>query len=193
MKIPVFPLPIYLLPGGITRLRIFEQRYLNMVKNAHKTNGFVISLHRPEMPQQVGDWGSWVDIIDFQMGEDNLLIIDVKCRTLVRLSELERTEENLLLASFREMPHWQPIKQSENTREFSRKLKSVFTANEQLAKLYQGEFNNDPNWVCARWLELFPISFDDKDHFAKAGSEQDAVDFLTAIIVEQRQSDSLLG
>ncbi len=31
VNLPIFPLPVFLLPKGVTRLRIFEERYLKMV------------------------------------------------------------------------------------------------------------------------------------------------------------------
>ena len=36
IELPLFPLSIFLLPGGITRLRIFEPRYLKMVAIASR-------------------------------------------------------------------------------------------------------------------------------------------------------------
>ena len=82
MNIPIFPLSIYLLPQGITRLRIFEQRYLNMVKNVHKTNGFVISYYQDspnlDIESKISAWGSWVEIVNFMQGDDGILVIDVK-------------------------------------------------------------------------------------------------------------------
>ena len=43
MKRAIFPLPVFILPEGATKLRIFEQRYLDMVKEAAKDNtGFVV-------------------------------------------------------------------------------------------------------------------------------------------------------
>ncbi|NMP15091.1 LON peptidase substrate-binding domain-containing protein [Thalassotalea sp. Y01] len=192
MNIPVFPLPIYLLPGGITRLRIFEQRYLNMVKNARNTDGFVISLYRADKSEYVGRWGSWVEIIDFQLGQDNVLVIDVKCNELVLIDNFQRNDENLLLARKQSMQHWPKTKHTVETRIFSEQLKRFFSANSDLNELYKQQFVDQPNWVCARWLELFPISIEDKNHFAEAQSVDDAIEFLTAVIIDEKRIEKYL-
>jgi len=41
VTLPIFPLPVFLLPGGVTKLRIFEPRYLKMVSTASSGQGFV--------------------------------------------------------------------------------------------------------------------------------------------------------
>ncbi|MDN3651934.1 hypothetical protein QWY77_04025 [Thalassotalea ponticola] len=191
MKIPVFPLPVYLLPGGVTRLRIFEQRYLNMVKNAHLTDGFVIGLYRPQQSPCVGEWGSWVEICDFQLGSDNLLVIDVKCRSLVHLSQFERNLDNLLLATMAKIDHWPPISAGTHVKIFAEQLRKLFSQTDELSQLYKTTYFDQPNWVCARWLELFPISVEEKDHFAKSSSADDVVDFLSSVIIEQKNIENL--
>ena len=48
-QIPMFPLKSIVLPGGLFPLRIFERRYINMVKNCLKNDmGFCITLVRGE-------------------------------------------------------------------------------------------------------------------------------------------------
>ncbi|WP_413702172.1 hypothetical protein ACLKMH_12185 [Psychromonas sp. KJ10-10] len=54
---PVFPLPIFMLCGGVQRLRIFEQRYIDMVANSQQTDGFVIAPSEVNSPTQVSQWG----------------------------------------------------------------------------------------------------------------------------------------
>ena len=63
INLPIFPLSIFLLPEGVTRLRIFEARYLKMVSMAMKNNGFVVLPIANE--EQVEDelTGSWVEIL----------------------------------------------------------------------------------------------------------------------------------
>lgn len=83
--LPIFPLPVFLLPNGITRLRIFEPRYLKLVKIASTEQGFIILL-QSEKPETTDiTWGSWVEIINFDSGEDGVLEIDVKCKSLVKI------------------------------------------------------------------------------------------------------------
>lgn len=43
LEVAVFPLPIFLLPRGRQRLRIFEPKYLAMVAHAAQGDGFIIA------------------------------------------------------------------------------------------------------------------------------------------------------
>ncbi|WP_371377979.1 LON peptidase substrate-binding domain-containing protein [Thalassotalea aquiviva] len=194
MNIPIFPLPIYLLPGGVTRLRIFEQRYLKMVKNVNKTDGFAICYANESETTYPGKWASWVDIIDFKLGEDSVLIIDVQCKQLVTMVSLERDQDTLLHAEVEPKLHWQSDgldHKSTQITELKSQLKKLLDNNASLASLYQHADANypnwDPKWVCARWLELLPISYQDKKHFADNSSFHHAVEFLTTLILDENK------
>ncbi|TYK66211.1 LON peptidase substrate-binding domain-containing protein [Colwellia echini] len=104
--LPIFPLPIFLLPEGITRLRIFEQRYLKMIKIASKGQGFVIWLNSQESSSPLIKWGSWVEIINFDLGDDGVLEVDVKCKSLVDIISLNKDEDNLHFGVVNEKLHW---------------------------------------------------------------------------------------
>lgn len=184
MNIPIFPLSIYLLPGGVTRLRIFEQRYLSMIKNANETHGFVISHYQKESPNHISEWGSWVDIINFELGDDNVLIIDVKCKGLVNIKQSESSYNQLLWGEVEYMPHWAEDTPELIDNDLSVALKDVFDSNPDLAEVYQGEFNDDLAWVCARWMELLPLAFKSKDAFAQEYNLKQVVEFLTSILKE---------
>ena len=43
MRLPLFPLNVYLLPGGILPLRLFEPRYLRML-SLSQAHGFALCL-----------------------------------------------------------------------------------------------------------------------------------------------------
>ena len=183
MILPIFPLPVYLLPEGITQLRIFEQRYLNMVKNSQKTKGFVI-VHSLDN-RKLSDWGSWVDIVDFDSGEDGMLLITVQCKSLVTIDNVYQQEDKLYHATVTEKKHWQPEHHQEPCLFLKNQLQRLFDNHIALQQLYpRPHFDND-RWVCARWLELLPIEFEEKQHFSQANSFIDAVDFLTTIFVSE--------
>lgn len=184
MNIPIFPLSIYLLPGGVTRLRIFEQRYLSMIKSVNETQGFVISHYQKESPNHISEWGSWVDIINFELGDDNVLIIDVKCKGLVAIKQSEHSDNNLLWGEVECMPHWAEDTPELIDHDLSTALKDIFANNPELAEVYQGEFNDNLAWVCARWMELLPLAFQSKNAFAQEYSLQQVVEFLTSILKE---------
>ena len=69
-NLPIFPLSVFLLPEGMTKLRIFEPRYLKMVSIASKGQGFVIWAKGDNKSISDSPWGSWVEIINFDKAED---------------------------------------------------------------------------------------------------------------------------
>jgi len=183
MNIPIFPLSVFMLPEGVTRLRIFEQRYLKMVKLAVKTNGFAIMLNSQKEKQS--PIASWVEITNFDLGNDGILIIDVRCKTLVILSELTIDKDDLIWSDISPVSHWPKVEHCEITQNFSLLLKSYFEQSEELNSLYSGEFNDQAGWVMARWLELLPINTQDKERFFSEFSFQQAQHFLSDVLSSQ--------
>jgi len=186
ITIPIFPLAIFLLPQGITRLRIFEKRYLNMVKLASKAHGFAILLNNESDNDNNCRIASWVDIIDFDTSEDGILQIDVKCKSLIALHSSYIDEEQLMWAKFDTYQHWQEHQHDATTQKFSELLKRFFQHSKELTKLYNNEYINQPNWVIARWLELLPIKNEYKAHFFLSDTYEKATEFLTELLLPNK-------
>ena len=80
MQLPLFPLSSIVMPDGLMPLRLFERRYIDMVKNCFKTDtGFGVCLIKegneagePSTPYPIGTLAT---IIDFDQGSDGLLHI----------------------------------------------------------------------------------------------------------------------
>lgn len=183
MNLPVFPLPVFLLPGGVTRLRIFEPRYLKMVRVATQEQGFVILLHEKQEHLFEKNWASWVDIINFDQGNDGMLLIDVKCKSLVKLNNLTVDLDRLHHADTRLIPHWPDQVHDDVTQKLSTSLLNVFEQNEPLNSLYQDTFDDNANWVVSRWLELVPVKLSAKAVFADKQSFEQAKEFLESIVL----------
>jgi len=129
MSYPVFPLPVFLLPGGMQRLRIFEQKYISMVANATNTDGFVMSLHKKDQPFSTSAWGVHVNIVDFSNGNDGILTIDVLAGDLLTLSNFSHDNKGLLFADAELLPHWSVIPGTANAE-----YKEVEDINHNLTK-----------------------------------------------------------
>ncbi|MBU2925886.1 LON peptidase substrate-binding domain-containing protein [Colwellia sp. 1_MG-2023] len=204
-RLPIFPLPVFILPGGITRLRIFEPRYLKMVKIATQEQGFVIWLNsiesedsdaintkaenpdlktmEPKEPDTL--WGSWVEIINFDQGDDGILEIDVQCKSLVNILSSDQDEDDLHFGVVSERSHWsQEIEQS-TTDTLSQSLDNVFDSNTMLNKLYVEKATHNANWVVARWLELIPVDLAIKTSFVHSHSYEEAKGFVQSIIFNE--------
>lgn len=77
-KLPLFPLPNLVFPGGVLPLRVFETHYLDMIANrAHLDEAFGITLllqNPDDMASNLpGHIGTTVKIIDFEQLPDGIL------------------------------------------------------------------------------------------------------------------------
>ena len=182
LHLPVFPLPIFLLPEGVTRLRIFEPRYLKMVRVATQGQGFIIWLNGKEEQSVMNMWGSWVEIINFDQGEDGVLEVDVMCKSLVKLHSIDTGDDNLRYAVATYLEHWPDVKIDSSKDELSTSLSRVFEKNKMLTELYAQQKKSSITWVVARWLELLPMNQTSKNNFADKTSFEQAKEFVKTVI-----------
>ena len=103
---PLFPLSQPLYPGVSVRLRIFEQRYLRLVRES-VSRGAPFAVVPIISGREVGEtpefypWGTLVNIMDWEQQPDGLLGITIRGerRARVRSSEVER--DGLIMAQAR--------------------------------------------------------------------------------------------
>ena len=107
MKTPLFPLNTLVCPGGKLPLRVFEARYLDMVKRCLKEDtGFVVVMLKEDEPgneldqpdsasSQIYRVGTLAKIIDFDQDENGILCIVAEGQTRVRLEMPERQADGL--------------------------------------------------------------------------------------------------
>lgn len=183
--LPIFPIPVFLLPDGIMRLRIYEQRYLKMIKIASKGNGFVIYL-KDTTTNIHKCWGSWVDIINFHNGDDNVLEVDVRCKSLVKLSDFYKDSDLLQFAECQMIIHWSQHAVIAQSPHLSNTLNNHIEQNKLLSTLYPTKPLQHINWVLARWLELLPIDMTIKNTFIHAGTLPDAKELVESIIIKNK-------
>ena len=182
--LPVFPLPVFILPKGKARLRIFEPKYLTMLSLISNHQCFVIQL-TPSLPEMEGsNWGSLVKIQDFNQGDDGILEIDVLCNSLVHLSHVKQEENDLNYAQISPFTHWSQSKVDESMayEVLAEALNSILDNNVMLNELYQTRPLNNAHWVVARWIELLPLSITVKNLFVQADSFSSAKSFVDSII-----------
>ncbi|MBE0366135.1 hypothetical protein PULV_b0879 [Pseudoalteromonas ulvae UL12] len=186
MQLGVFPLPIFLLPGGVTRLRIFEPRYIRLVKEAITQQGFALSTYNNEPPYNSSEHAAWVDIIDFSTLEDGLLSIDVKAKSLVSLRDFTIEKDQLKKATAKQIEHWSAKENCDKSAALAQELESIFNANPDFSALYQQHEYDNPNWVCARFIEILPLSIQKKYEFIQPNSYGLCLDFLHTLIIGEK-------
>lgn len=167
---PVFPLSATALPGGILPLRIFEPRYLDMVrdclrqpKNNEESQGFVISLVPPNpfyldekaLPYRVG---SLVKIMDWDPLPDGLLGIVVQGESKVQLEQFRFQSNGLLLATATVLEAEAAQSLPDEYEILAELLQKVLA---QVAPDWYADAHfNEALWVGYRLLELLPLAIE---------------------------------
>lgn len=101
--LPLFPLHTVLLPGGTVDLRVFEARYLDLVRECGRTGrpfGVCLILDGPEsggvaVPAAVG---TEARIEDFDMAPDGLLVLTLRGARRFRARRLRVRDNGLQVA-----------------------------------------------------------------------------------------------
>jgi len=100
-ELPLFPLPLVLFPRARTRLRIFEQRYLDMTRDCSAAGtGFGIVHFEPGgggRPARHAAIGTEALIEDFTTLDDGLLGIDVRGARRFRVHATSARDDGLII------------------------------------------------------------------------------------------------
>ncbi|WP_063356251.1 LON peptidase substrate-binding domain-containing protein [Pseudoalteromonas luteoviolacea] len=190
MKLALFPLPIFLLPQGYTRLRIFEPRYLHMVKVAMKEGSGFVLCHSDDASQcGVSKHGVYVEVVDFSQDKGGQLLIDVHATQRVTITNVSKDEMDLRHGDCEIItdPLW--IIGEDDELSFHEKLadllRDLFVINPQLNTLYKEKNYANPIWVAARWLELLPLTLEQKLKIQSCTSYLGVTNVLAEIFAEQ--------
>lgn len=105
MQRALFPLNALLCPGGRLPLRVFESRYLDMVRDCLRNDiGFVVVLLKEGEETSWGDQafyktGTLAKVVDFDQGEDGFLHVVAEGQQQVAIADTAQKENGLWEAS----------------------------------------------------------------------------------------------
>ena len=165
--IPLFPLRTVLYPDGYLKLRIFEQRYIDMVRECSlKACCFGVCLinnpedaNRPANHMRVG---TTAEICDFSTLEDGLLGISAHGRQKFIIQKTRMRDNGLLMADVEILDETDPV-DVPNAYSVLSLIASRFM--EQIGKNYPSYLSTDlqdANWVGYRLAELLPLENKEK-------------------------------
>ena len=102
-SLPLFPLPTVLVPGAALGLRVFEPRYLDLVRECSRNqSGFGICLLVDDGSGEAAAaaaFGTEAVIEDFDTGDDGLLTITVRGQRRFRADTVRVRDNGLQVAS----------------------------------------------------------------------------------------------
>ncbi len=165
MEIPLFPLRTVLYPGGPLPLRIFEQRYLDMISRCMKEEqpfGVLQIRDGTETgPATTYDVGTLARIIDWYQGSDGLLGVTATGLRRFRKLSGRRQADGLQLGTVELIPEHAAEPLPARYQPLADILAGVI---DDLGKLYEGldKHYEDANWVSYRFAEILPITPEQK-------------------------------
>ncbi|MFQ3220435.1 MAG: Lon protease-like protein [Paraglaciecola sp.] len=183
----LFPLSAHILPQGRMTLRIFEARYVALVKEACASGkGFGICMLDAEGDKRLNTHiysvGTHVKVIDFDLLDDGLLGITVEGQRCFKINTVHTEQDGLRIGDCQWLEIWQPPLIQQDINPLDSCLQDIFIKYPELQSLYQQPKFSDPIWVIYRWLELIPVSAQQKQTLIKQRDYVQALEFLTQLV-----------
>ncbi|MEP1596479.1 MAG: LON peptidase substrate-binding domain-containing protein [Halieaceae bacterium] len=164
-EIPLFPLSSVSLPYGQMPLQIFEQRYLDLVKDCMRSSsGFgVVWVRRgAEVRQQgraqpdLGDYGTYARIIDWDQLPNGLLGLTIQGGEIFELDETRRADNDLVMGTVRMQPALEPAPMLDSWQSLADVLGSLET-HPHVQQMNLGIDYNNAWQVAFTLVQLLPL------------------------------------
>jgi Lon protease-like protein len=180
VRIPLFPLNVVLFPGGILSLKIFEKRYVDMVRSCLRDNqGFGIVLAQPDQRDAklpFASLGVLVEIVETNVPQPGLF--DIRClakqkmmvQTVGQQSDLLWLGDVELLLD--EADHAIPEDLIATKVYFEQLIQGLKNEIQNEASMpFQKPYNLDScDWLANRWCEILNIPLEQKQSMLAIGS-----------------------
>ncbi|MEE4216091.1 MAG: LON peptidase substrate-binding domain-containing protein [Xanthomonadales bacterium] len=169
IEIPLFPLRTVLFPGAVLPLRIFEQRYLTMIRDcAQSDTGFGVCLIRegeeavsPVKPAQVG---THAQIVDWYTLDDGLFGVSTFGTARFVTEVVWQQDDGLFKAQISVLPEPPPTRVPAAYSVLSDVLARFIEKAGAQYPQSTPESVQDATWVGYRLSELLPLSGVEKQH-----------------------------
>jgi len=180
-SIALFPLNIVLFPEGRLPLRIFETRYIDMVRNCMRGNlnfGVVLIRDGSEVgPADTFDVGTTAKIVDFHQLTDGFLGLSCVGEQRFRILRRSRQTDGLNLAEVDWLIPEPVVPVPPRHEHLAELLKTVLP---QLGEVYTGIAMrlDDAAWVGHRLTEILPIAAAEKQISLELDDPVERLDML---------------
>lgn len=190
-SLPLFPLNTVLFPGGQLPLRVFEVRYLDMVRKCHQAGApfGVVALTSGEEVRRPGQTeesfypvGTLAQVTTLDALQPGLLHIQCQGHARMRLDRKQLLPHGLWVADVTLMPMDQLIPIPDDLRSTSTALQQVLQTLHQRQTQQQDRVSGpavalptavqlqDCGWVANRWCELLPVPLAQKQQLLELDS-----------------------
>lgn len=173
LEIPLFPLHTVLFPDGYVPLRIFEQRYLDLVRECARTDkefGVCLILEGEESvtSARTAQVGTMARIVDWYTLEDGLLGVSIVGTCRFRLGQTFRRDDGLYLGAAEKLPEPPPCAVPDSYLLLSQVLDRFMDKLGQHYPSYTPERLDDAVWVGYRLAELLPLATLEKQNLLES-------------------------
>jgi Lon protease-like protein len=184
--IPLFPLNTVLFPGGPLPLRIFEPRYVDMVRKCmREASPFGVLLIRTGAEvgavTSTADVGTSARIVDFNQLQDGLLGITCLGDKRFRVQSRRTQADGLHLGEVEWLSEGTAVALPAEHVHLAELLGKVLPELGDLYTLVDRKFD-DTAWVAARLAEILPISLADKQTFLEMDDPRERLAKLAPLI-----------
>ncbi|GHG70976.1 ATP-dependent protease [Alishewanella longhuensis] len=161
-QLALFPLGSFLLPRGKLKLRVFEPRYIRLVKEAmNKKRAFAMATLNPfvsqEHPDRILPLVCKVQIEDFEALPDGLLGITLRGIARYEITNRWQEPDKLHVAEVSPVADWSEHHLSDELKPLAISFARLLREYPQLAELYPEPELTDAAWLAGRWLEILPM------------------------------------
>ncbi|WP_258806748.1 LON peptidase substrate-binding domain-containing protein [Pseudidiomarina sp. CB1] len=190
-NIPLFPLSGHVLPGGVMRLRIFEPRYLRMVREvcAQGDDGRIgmcmfNDKGSVEHNTHIHPVATLTRVIDFEHRDDGLLGITVEGIEPCEITSINVDSDGLRRGAIELLKPWQETPLPSNYSHLAERLCQVYGEYPELGECPKDDRLARADWVCQRWLELLPVNAEVKQELLREPCCSRTLDYLDGLIHE---------
>ena len=160
--LPLFPLHSVLVPGGALGLRVFEPRYLDLVRECGRSGGtfgicLILEGGEAGAPATPAAWGTEAVIEDFDRDADGLLALQVRGARRFRVQQVRVRDNGLVVAGVEwqtEDPEVQPRPEHALLREVLAGILEQAGSDPYAVPKARME---DAAWIGWRLAELLPL------------------------------------
>lgn len=183
-RIALFPLRTVLFPEGVLPLRIFETRYLDMVRRCmREQSGFgVVLIHAGDEVGAIGELagvGTFARVVDFGQLPDGLLSIVARGEKRFRIHHHELQKDGLHLGDVEWLAD---ASDSLEISEFTELRAMLAQVLDELGDAYScGEQKmDDALWVSGQLGQLLPVSTGFRQRLLETDSARERLELLDA-------------
>ena len=186
-RLPLFPLTAHLLPEGRMALRIFEPRYVRMVKEVCANNSkFAVCMLNAQGEKKknthIYQYATTAKIIDFELLQDGLLGIKVAGISGVMVGNIETDSDGLRFGDCQDMAQCHCDVSVPQISPMVERLQELFERYPEVSDLYDHPRFESAHWVLNRWLELLPVDAGEKQQFLAQPDCSALLAYLKALI-----------